>query len=704
MNRGVLDQIPRSSLALLLVAQGAVIAPHVARIPLWVTAVWLLCVVWRVLVYQGRWGYPGTAVKAGLILLSAAGIGASYGQLYGLDPTSALLILAFSLKLLETGDRRDALVLIYLAYFVVGVQFLYEQAMAAAGYQLVATLLVTGALVGLHESWNRSRWRASLRTSAVLLLQAVPLTVVIFVFFPRVAPLWSVPLPDAAARTGISDSMTPGDVAQLGRSAELAFRVEFEGEMPFPSGLYWRALTFSSYEEGTWSGGKLPRATHIGEKLIEWGGLGPGQEPWLEALELGPRKADYAVIVEPTYQPWLFALDFAEPLSARVGIGRDYRLVAGDPVTSRTRYAVRSHAGTVLDPVMPEWLRTRELMLPPDGNLQTRAFVLNLVRQGLGGEALANHLLQFFREQPFYYTLSPPTLSGDRIDRFLFETRQGFCAHFAGAFVFMMRQAGVPARVVAGYQGGELNPLASHLIVRQYDAHAWAEIWLDGRGWVRVDPTAAVAPERIERGAEAALGEVALGGDSPFIPEGLRSLGWVMDTLYYLDSLEYRWNVLVLSYDASRQSEVLTDLLGEVTPTRIAVAVSIAGALAIGLAGLGVMLAAFRERRSPLLRATDAFCAGFAAVGLQRAPEESPRRFGSRVAVSLPRMATEIREIADILDRAFFDPAADSHELVVAERRILLLRARLAVERLRRTLEPALASAAARGEVGGSGR
>ena len=241
--------------------------------------------------------------------------------------------------------------------------------------------------------------------------------------------------------------------------------------------------------------------------------------------------------------------------------------------------------------------------------------------------------------------------------------------------------------------------------MRQYDAHAWAEIWLEGRGWVRVDPTAAVAPERIERGAEAALGEVALGGDSPFIPEGLRSLGWVMDALYYLDSLfEYRWNVLVLSYDASRQSEVLTDLLGEVTPTRIAVAVSIAGALAIGLAGLGVMLAAFRERRSPLLRATDAFCAGFASVGLTRAPEESPRRFGSRAAKSLPHMATEIRKIADALDRAFFDPGADPQELVGTERRILLLRARLAVERLRRTLEPGLAGAAARGEVGGSGR
>ena len=704
MSVGVLDQIPRSSLALLLVAQGAVIAPHVARIPVWVTGVWLLCVVWRVLVYQGRWGYPGTAVKAGLILISAVGVGTSYGQLYGLDPTSALLILAFSLKLLETTDRRDALVLIYLAYFVVGVQFLYDQAMAAAGYQLFATLLVTSALVGLHESWNRSRWRASVRTSAVLLLQAVPLTVVIFVFFPRVAPLWSVPLPDAAARTGISDSMTPGDVAELGRSAELAFRVEFEGEVPQPSELYWRALTFSSYEQGTWSGGQLPPATRIGEKLIEWGGLGAGQEPWLEQLELGQRTSDYAVIVEPTYRPWLFALDFAEPRSPRVGIGRDYRLVAGDPVTSRTRYAVRSHAGTVLDPELPPWLRSRELSLPPDGNLQARAFVLDLVRQGFEGDALAQRLLQHFRNQPFYYTLSPPTLSGDEIDQFLFETRQGFCAHYAGAFVFMMRQAGVPARVVAGYQGGELNPMASHLIVRQYDAHAWAEIWLDGRGWVRVDPTAAVAPERIERGAEAALGEVASGADSPFMPEGLRALGWVMDALYYLDSLEYRWNVLVLSYDANRQSEVLTDLLGEVTPTRIAVAVSIAGALAIGFSGLGVLFAAIRERRPPLLRAHDAFGAAFAGIGLPRAPNESPRGFAERVADHVPDVASEVREIAGILDRALFDPAADPQQLRRMERRILMLRARLALDGLWRTFRYGPLTSTTKGEVDGSGR
>ncbi len=685
MNHGVLDQIPRSSLALLLVAQGAVIAPHVPRLPIWIVAVWVLCVVWRVLVYLGRWNYPGTVVKAGLILLAAVGVGFGYGQLYGLDPTSALLVVAFSLKLLEMQERRDALVLIYLAYFVIGVQFLYEQAMAAAGYQLLATGLVTAALVGLNQSWSRPRWADSLRTAGVLLLQAIPLTVVIFVFFPRVAPLWAVPLPDPTGRTGLSDSMSPGEIAELGRSSELAFRVEFEGEVPSQSQLYWRALTYSDYTDGTWSG-RAPNSRRTG-RLIEWGGLQGRVLPWLEALELGERRLEYSVIVEPTYRPWLFALDFAEPLSPRIGIGRDFRLVAADPITSRSRYRVRSHVGTALDRTLPDWLRERELALPADGNPRTRAFVLDLVNQGYGGAELAQRVLRHFRSEPFFYTLSPPTLSGDRIDRFLFETRRGFCAHYAGAFVFMMRQAGIPARVVAGYQGGELNPLGSHLIVRQYDAHAWAEIWLEGAGWVRVDPTAAVAPDRIERGAEAALGAESDGVDLPFIPEGLRALTWVMDALYFLDSLEYRWNVLVLSYDADRQSEVLKDLLGEVTPTRIAIAVTIAGALAIGLAGMGTLVAAVRRRRLPLLRAHDAFAEAFAAAGLPRAAEESPRRYAERLATARPELAEEIRAIAAALDAALFDPAAGELALAPLRRRIRALRLRLALDRLRRTFD-----------------
>ncbi|HSG87885.1 MAG TPA: transglutaminaseTgpA domain-containing protein [Pseudomonadales bacterium] len=696
MSTGVLDQVPRSSLALLLVAQAAVILPHVPRLSPWVLGMWGICVLWRVFVYQGRWGYPSTLVKAGLILLGAVGVATSYGQLYGLEPATAMLIVAFALKLLEMKDRRDALVVIYLAYFVIGVEFLFDQGMTAAAYQLLAMLIVTGALVALHQSWSRPRLRSSLTTATVLLLQAVPLTVVMFLFFPRIAPLWSVPLPDANARMGLSESMTPGDIASLGRSEELAFRVEFEGAVPAQRTLYWRALTFSNYEDGTWSGGRIIAPP---ERLVHWQGM--RREPdWLESIVRDGEPMRYAVTIEPTYRRWLFGLDLALPLSPGTGIGRDFRIVAADPVVSRMRYEIASYPGVRLDPQLPPWLQARETALPPTGNPRTRALVAELQASTASDADLLDALLARFRREAFFYTLSPPTLDGDEIDGFLFDTQRGFCAHYAGAFVYMARLAGIPARVVAGYQGGEPNPLANHLIVRQYDAHAWAEVWLEGSGWMRVDPTAAVAPNRIELGAEAALREGATAeGVSPFGGTGWRALPLLADLAYYIDSLDYRWNVFVLSYDATAQSAFLKDLLGEVTPTRIAFAVIIAGALAVGLSAVGFLVTALRTRRPPLFRLHDGLAAAFAAAGAPRAPHESPRAYGRRLVQHFPALAADVERIVAPLDRALFDPdGAGDVRLDDARLALWRLRLRLALGRLAGTFS------GGRGrEIGGGG-
>lgn len=685
MTTGALDQIPRSALLLVLGAQLAVIAPHVPRLSPWILGMWGICVLWRVFIFQGRWGYPGTAVKGGLILLGAVGVGTSYGALYGLDPAAALLIIAFALKLLEMRDRRDALIVIYLAWFVIGVEFLYVQSMAMAGYQLLATVVVTAALVGLHQNSSRPRLGASVRTASVLMLQAVPLAVVMFLFFPRFAPLWSVPLPDASARTGLSDSMSPGQIAELGRSEELVFRVEFEGTPPPQSSLYWRALTFSRYEDGTWSGGSMPVSR---EALVHWTGV--RREPeWLEQSVPADdaRALRYAVLVEPTYRPWLFGLDLARPLTPGTGVGRDYRIMASDPVASRMRYDVVSYPDARIDPQLPDWLRIRETMLPGAGNPRTRAMVSELLRRTDSDEAFVAALLEQFRTQPFFYTLSPPRLEGNEIDGFLFDTRRGFCAHYAGAFVYMARLAGIPARVVAGYQGGEANPRGTHLIVRQYDAHAWAEIWLPEGGWVRIDPTAAVAPERIERGAQAAFEVVADSESfSPFAAEGWRSLIWVMDAVFFLDTLEHRWNLLVLSYDSTRQNDFLEDLLGEVTPTRIAVAVTVAGTLAVGLSGLGWLLMVLRTRRPRVLRLHDGLVAAFTAAGVPRTMDESPRGYARRLAQRFPRLRDDIERVAAPLDAALFDPGVDvDAALRPAAGALRRLRLRLAVERFART-------------------
>lgn len=682
MNRGVLEQIPRSSLALLLVSQGVVIAPHVPRMALWTLAFWGACVLWRVWIYQGRWNYPSAWTKAGFVVLAIVGVSVSHGIQFSLDPAVALLILAFALKLLEMRTRRDALVVIFLGYFVIATQFLFEQGIAMTLYQLLAVLMVTAALVALNQSWNRPRPWASLRTAGVILLQAVPLTVVIFLFFPRIAPLWSVPLPDAASRTGMSETMSPGSITQLGRSSQLAFRVEFEGPPPPARTLYWRVLTYSEYDAGTWKPGPLDEVL---DPPVHW--VGAQSEPlWLRRVATEGEAVRYSVLAEPTYRPWLYALDFARPLTRATGLGRDFRILHQGPVTQRFRYEVESRPAR-LDPDLPDWYALRETALPARVNPRTRAFMGQLTQEHRAPRVLAERLMLHFAEEPFHYTLNPPPLGQNDIDDFLFDTRRGFCGHYASAFVFMMRLAGVPARVVAGYQGGEYNPVGDYVAVRQYDAHAWAEIWIEGEGWVRFDPTMAVAPERIERGAEAAFAdnaeEAAYGN---FAGNRLwRRMDWMAEAYYFIDSLQHRWNVLVVSYDASLQNRFLRDLVGEVTPLRVAIAAGSAAGAAVLVAMLGALPGVLRRRRSPLLRFHDAFCRVFERAGDARHPSETPVRYARRLGLRYPDLDADLQVLGTRLEAALFGPeagasqqlpeAADSHlRLARLRLRLLLLR------------------------------
>ncbi len=695
MNRGihggVLEQIPRSSLTLLLLSQGAVIVPHLPRMASWTLLIWGACVLWRLLIHQGRWGYPSALTKAAFVILAGVGVSTSYGIQFSLDPAVALLIIAFALKLLEMRTRRDALVVIFLGYFIIATGFLFEQGILITLYQLLAVLMVTAALVALHQSWNRPRPMASLRTAGIILLQAVPLTIVIFVFFPRIAPLWSVPLPDASTRTGLSESMTPGSITQLGRSRELAFRVEFEGAPPPPSALYWRVMTYSSYEDGTWKQG--PNNGFI-EQPVHWYGASaaPG---WVRRLKASvgddAEPIRYTVLAEPTFRPWLYALDLARPLTRSTGLGRDFRVVHHGPITQRFRYEVESRR-TGLDIDLADRYQLRETLLPAAGNPRTREFVDGLLEQQDTARGLALSVLGHFAREPFHYTLNPPGLGTHDIDEFLFETRRGFCGHYASAFVFMMRLAGIPARIVAGYQGGEFNPVGGYMAVRQYDAHAWAEIWIENEGWVRFDPTMAVAPDRIELGAEAAFAqnesEAAFGN---FASNNFwRRWEALAEVIYFIESLEHRWNVMVVSYDASLQSRFLRELLGAVTPLRVAIAAGSAAALAILIVMLGALPGLMRRRRPPLLRWHDHFCRAFTRAGFLRHPSETPRHYGKRLQARFPELADDIEVLAGRLDDALFGPAATAlgtlPETLDSRFRLWRLRRRLVWLRLARTL------------------
>ena len=652
---GVAYQIPRNSLALLMIALAVVVLPHAAQLSPWVIAVGLFCGYWRMRVYQGRWNYPRRWVKAVLVLGSVAGVVGSGISAISLEAATSLLILGLALKLIEMKSRRDAYLVIFLSYFVIATEFLFDQAMSVAVYEIGATIVVTAAMVGMNQLHTRVQPLVSLRLAGSLVLQALPLTIVLFLFFPRIAPLWTIPLPGGAV-TGISDRMTPGDIANLARSDELAFRVVFEEGIPEPRDLYFRGLVYSEFEDGTWS---------MGQTFA--------QRRNLIAASAGLDGVGYEILLQPTMSDWLFALDTAVPTSSTVAVTSNYRLVARDPVMSVYRYAVTSYPELPMDPTLSIRGQLRELQLPADGNPRLRAFAKNLLGESGSVEDFIIAILRHIRTEPYTYTLQPERVTGaDSIDQFWFETRQGFCTHFAGAFVFMMRAAGVPARMVGGYQGGEINSISGHLMVRQYDAHAWAEIWTADSGWQRVDPTSAVAPGRIELGIEAALSVSDRAVLSAFTNVRFGDWAILSDLLQWSDSFEHRWNLWVIGYDSGIQQNVLSGLLGEVTPTRIGFAMLIGGSLSLGVVAFTLFWRRRPVKRHPVERAFARFSDKVHQYGYQRRPDESPTAFLSRVGVEANINPAQVQLIVAQLEAVLYNPS-----IVWGQREVRYLRAQL---------------------------
>lgn len=658
---GVAQQIPRNTLALLMVAQAVVLLPYVFHLSPWVVGVGLFCGYWRTGVHLGRWDFPRRWMKALLVLASFLGVAASGVDPFSLEAASSLAILAFALKLIEMKDRRDAYLVIFLGYFLIAIRFLFDQSMTAAVYQVIAGIMVTAAMVGLNQLVTRVRPLESVRVAALLVLQALPLTIVLFLLFPRVAPLWSVPLPSSSV-TGLSDQMKPGDVAELIRSDEVAFRVVFPGPVPPNRELYWRGLTYSRFAEGTWS---------IGGLLPDWEGAVP-QPPPDGALE-------YEVLLEPTSSNWLYTLDVPFPRHPGVTLTRDYRLEADDPVLSVYRYRVASHP-MAMDAVaeLPAALALRETRYPQDDNPALQQFAAALWQRTGTARGFVDAVLQHIRTEPFFYTLNPPRLADQNsIDAFWFDTRRGFCTHYAGALVFMLRSVDVPARLVGGYQGGEVNPVTGHLMVRQYDAHAWVEYWEPHEGWQRVDPTAAVAPARIEQGLSAALSAEDRAMLSTLTGARFDRIRLVHDLLNWMDSLEHRWNLWVVGYDQHLQIDFLEDLLGEVTPARIAAAVLLGGGVSVGIVAAALFWRRRPVPRHPVERLFSGFCRAVAGAGWKRPLSEPPGAFIRRIERSGVLRAEQADHLVAELDRLLYNPTAtwsrrDLRHLRVQLRRLQL--------------------------------
>lgn len=598
--------IPRQCFGWLLAAQMALIAPHVSRLPIWISCAWLVCALWRVQVYRGQWSTPGRLVKTIVVIASLAGIWFSYRSVVGLEPTVALLIACFSLKLIEAATRREAYLLLFLGYFVAITEFLFEQGLGTVLYMTAPILLLTTALIALHQDDPlRFSWQP-LRSATVMSAQALPLLLLLFLVFPRIGPLWKVPLPSNEARTGMTDNMSPGDIAQLSQSDALAFRAVFNGRVPAQRELYWRGLVLDQFNGRAW------RADDFNDM--------PFQQLYSSLPKLSGNSIEYEIFLEPTYQRWLYALEVPEPITKNVYLTIDYRLLAKDIVADKFVYRARAYPQASFELKLDQRLRKHELKLPgANNNPRTQKWAQELRERFSEDRALIDFILTHFRQKQFFYTLKPPLLGDNSIDEFLFDSRRGFCEHYASSFVFLLRAAGIPSRVVVGYQGGEINPLTGTVLVHQFDAHAWAEAWLEGEGWIRFDPTAAVAPQRIENGLERAVAPGEFLEQQPLSASRYRNVGWLNDLRHRVDAVNYAWTRWVVNYRDDKQIAVLTMLLGEINPLRMTLLLVGGGALVILIVALTLFGRRLFGTRLPAEQRYYAqFCARFARRGYPR--------------------------------------------------------------------------------------
>ncbi|MDE2347016.1 MAG: DUF3488 domain-containing transglutaminase family protein, partial [Gammaproteobacteria bacterium] len=570
-------------------------------------------------------GPPAAALRLPAAALALGWFFMRFRTFSGLDAGTALLALTAGLKFLETRTSRDLYVLVLIALFLGLAALLASASPWSIPYLLGVAWLATTATLRIDATAGGQTPASSLAYALRVLVQALPIALALWLFFPRLAtPLWRIGPPAGGAVSGLGDTMSPGDIGDLALSDEIAFRAHFNGRTPPHRELYWRGPVLDVFDGRVWR--RRDRgfaATPV---------AAPGRDVYRYRLNL-----------EPSPRHWLVALD--RPRAADLPGTR----LSDDGVLMRARagalpidLAVESDLGPPPPVALAQATLREDTALPAAGNPRTRAYALALRRAHPRDGELAAAVLAWFHRDAFYYTLTPPPLPGaDSVDDFLFATRRGFCEHYASAFAVLMRAAGIPARVVTGYFGGKYNPYGGYWIIRQSDAHAWDEIWIRGRGWLRVDPTAAIAPQRVD---PSLLDEAS--EDGAFSAGlGLRA-PWTAGIALRFDAMRLWWREAVLHYDSGAQRS----LLGAMRiphPDSRKLAALLAAALGLALAWLTVSM---RRELAPRPRAEPArsyarLGAKLAARGLARRPYEGPEDYGRRVAAARPDLGARVQAL-----------------------------------------------------------
>ena len=611
----------------------------------------LVIVGWRYAIARDRVKPPATWLK-NTIALAGCGLIITFWRSSGLLPAMFnLLVLGCTLKFLEFNSRRHLSLHILSLYFLAALAFIYHQGLAFTLYLLLVCGLNSIALISVYQNGT---YRAQSRLGVRLVLQSLPLTALLFLLIPHLGPMWR--LPDIKnATTGLTETVNPGDIANLSRSSALAFRASFDGAIPPENDRYWRALVHEEFDGKSW---------RIHSIIRSW--LQQQEHPLTQSAPLknfinwrGPATA-YRIIPEPTQQHWLYSLDYSRPDNDDALLTPAMTLYAVKVLQQKQQFPLTYFPQTRVQTELAEYQRQINLQLPANINPQTQTLVTQLRLQYRDNTAFATAVMRYFATQGFSYTLNPPVLAGNnQIDDFLFGSRRGFCAHFASAFTYLMRTAGIPARMVTGYLGGEYHANGNYLSVYQFDAHAWSEVWLNDH-WQRFDPTMMVAPDRLSRSIDEVLPAEETRLRDPFSLTSYRNILLLAELHAWMADIDYRWTSWVLNYNNQSQESLLRDLFGSSLFGR---ALAMVGGLVvvISLAFVFSWLTRKHIKQDPLLRAYLVCCQKLGKQGMPRLPGETPLAYLQRLEQAQHPSGLVMRQITDLYQLASY-AGADRHK------------------------------------------
>jgi hypothetical protein len=572
-----------------------------------------------------------------------------------------LLTFAYMLKSFEIKQRKDFYQLLLLGLFLLASAFIFEQNLVFSIFIALALIL---NLVALQQVFSPKRTLiSSVKTIVLLLLQSSLLAIFLFIVFPRLSPFWQVPN-NNSAQTGLSDVVSPGDIANLALSSDLAFRVDFKGnEIPRYSDLYWRAMTLENYDGRKWSRAKINQKAYSSvNKFVP--------------ITSGKSIA-YDVIVEPSFQYWLFGLTVATSNDTKLQLMNDFTIQSRNVLIQTSHYQVESYLQAPLDLMISDDKKQRNLAIVKGSNPKLETLGFDLIQNFPNPVDRSNAVLALFSDQEYFYTLKAPLLVNNSLDQFFFETKAGFCVHYASSYTYLMRAAGIPARVVTGYLGGEYNNSNStqnsiqtkqggHLSIYQYDAHAWSEIWLEGIGWFRVDPTAAVDPQRVDSGwSTALLTQQSLLNNDFFGLYQFKKVAWLNKLRLQFDALDYQWTRLVIGYSSKQQYDLLKRWFGNNIKWKT---VTIIFSILIGVMILFALIYRFdfsllkRKKVAPWMRLYQKTIKKLAKKGITKPIDMTPRIFAQSVAKQHPELSTELIEFTELFEFLMYQELSVSKE------------------------------------------